>query len=322
MGKVFSSDSKPKSDIKFEYIINSHIELYDKYKRKFQSLESKHQHGSKFISNNLSSLINNSLEELNALIQNIPQIGSEKAMMPFSPSFIPPPPAHLQSPQSPQSPIEREDTQQERIQREKEERDAIEKGKVERKLEECHEKLKDVITTYQICFSNVKSETIAITDKHFSDAKSNFTKLNIFKGGKVVEPSLFVHTISDMLYSIYLNIEKLESDIKKSFEKYEELSKSNIFKRIFHKVLHFDFKNLGTRSINYEKFANEIVYNFKSDVKRVIDKILECLEWMTNLQLKTLRLPDDYNNKNIDNMKRSSDRIINTINSKLSIILR
>ena len=321
MGKVFSSDSKPKSDIKYEYIIKTHIDEYDKYKRKFQSLESEHQHGSKFISNNLSSLIKNSLEELNSLIQNIPEISSEKAMMPF----IPQPPPHLQSSQSPHlphSPIEREDTQQERIQREKEERDAIEKGKVERKLEECHEKLKDVITTYQICFSNVKSETKPITDEHFSDAKSNFTKLNIFKGGKVVEPSLFVHTISDMLYSIYLNIEKLEADIKKSFNTYEELSKSNILKRLFHKIIHFDFKNLGTRSINYEKFANEIVYNFKSDVKRVIDKILECLEWMTNLQLKTLILPDDYNNKNIDNMKRSSDRIINTINSKLSIILR
>ena len=322
MGKVFSSESTPKSDIKYEYIIKDHINKYDEYRRKFQSLESDHQNGSKFISNNLSSLIKNSLEELNSLIQNIPEIGSEKAMMPFSPSFIPPPPPHLQSPHSPHSPIEREDTQQERIQREMEERDVIEKGKVERKLEECHEKVKDIITTYQICFSNVKSETTPITDKHFSDAKSNFTKLNIFKGGKVVEPSLFVHTISDMLYSIYLNIEKLETDIKKTFDTYEELSKSNIFKRIFHKVIHFDFKNLGTRSINYEKFANEIVYNFKSDVKRVIDKILECLEWIINLQLKTLRLPDEYNNKNIDNMKRSSDRIINTINLKLTTILR
>ena len=322
MGKVFSSDSKPKSDIKFEYIINSHIELYDKYKRKFQSLESKHQHGSKFISNILSSLIKNSLEELNSLIQNIPEIGSEKAMMPFSPSFIPPPPTHLQSQHSQHSPIEREDTQRERIQREMEERDAIEKGRIEIKLEECHKKLKDIITTYKICFSNVKSETEPITHKHFCDAKSNFTKLNIFKGGKVVESSLFVHTISDMLYSIYLNIEKLESDIKKTFEKYEELSKSNIFKRIFHKVIHFDFKNLGTRSINYERFSNEILSNFKSDVKRVIDIILECLQWMTtNLQLKTLRLPDDFNNKNIENMKRSSNIIINTINLKLSRIL-
>ena len=202
MGKVFSSDSKPKSDIKYEYIINSHIELYDKYKRRFQSLESQHQHGSKFISNILSSLINNSLEELNSLIQNIPQIGSENAVMPFSPSFIPPPvpPTPPRENIIESDPIQQERIQREKINRENEERENIEKEHIERKLEECHQKLKDIITTYQICFSNVKSETSPITDKQFADTKSNFTKLNIFKGGKVIDPSKFKYTISDMLY--------------------------------------------------------------------------------------------------------------------------
>ena len=114
--------------------------------------------------------------------------------------------------------------------------------------------------------------------------------------------------------------ERIKSAIRRRATK-EELSQSNVFKRFFYKVRHLDFKNLKEREINYEKFANEILTNFQIEVNLVITNIKKCLKWLENLETITLNIKDNFTNKSIQAIKKSADRSINTINSKLITIL-